>query len=68
MTVKAEITFMVYGQNNVGMPERRNVEISQQDFGACNSSNRNNNEQLLSWAKNLFPSAKKVLITSATRI
>jgi hypothetical protein len=62
MTVKAEITFMVYGQNGSGKIEKRTLELSHQDFTACSSSNRDKNEGLKSWAKNMFPSAKDVKI------
>ncbi len=31
-TVKAEVTFMVYGQNGSGKIEKRTLELSHQDF------------------------------------
>ena len=67
-TVKAEITFMVYGQNGVGKIQKRILELEHQDFIACTSSNRDKNEQLNVWAKNMFPTAQKVKIQTASKI
>jgi hypothetical protein len=68
LSVNAEITFMVYGQNSTGKVEKRTMELSHQDFIACTSSNRDKNEQLKSWAKMMFPSAKEVKIQTARRL
>lgn len=67
-TVKAEITFMVYGQNGVGKIEKRVLELGHQDFIACTSSNRDKNEHLKSWSKALFPTSKNVKIQTARRL
>lgn len=67
-SVNAEITFMVYGQNGSGKIEKRTMELSNQDFIACTSSNRDKNEQLKSWAKMMFPTAKEVKIQTARRL
>ena len=68
MTVKAEITFMVYGQNGSGKIEKRTMDLSHQNFIACTSSNRDKNESLKSWAKMMFPTAKDVKIQTARRL
>ena len=67
-TVKAEITFMVYGQNGSGKIQKRVMELEHQDFIACTSSNRDKNEQLISWTRTLFPTAKEVKIQTARQI
>lgn len=67
-TVKAEVTFMVYGQNGSGKIEKRTMDLSHQDFIACTSSARDNNEQLKSWAKTMFPTSKEVKIQSARKL
>lgn len=68
MTVNAEITFMVYGQNGTGKIEKRTMELSHQDYIACTSSNRDKNEQLKSWAKSMFPTARDVKIQTARKL
>lgn len=67
-TVKAEITFMVYGQNSVGKIEKKVLELGHQDFIACTSSNRDKNQQLKNWSKALFPASKDVKIQTARRL
>lgn len=68
MTVTAEITFMVYGQNGAGHIEKRVMELDIQDYTACTSSNREKNEALKAWAKGLFPSSKDVKIQTARKL
>lgn len=68
MTIKAEITFMVYQQKGAGRIEKRTMEMSQQDYIACTSSRKNDdNSPMKSWAKNLFPSAYDVKIQTITK-
>lgn len=67
-SITAEVTFMVYSQNGVGRPEKRILELTHQDYIACSSSNRDKNEQLKSWGKMMFPTAKDVRIQGAKRI
>lgn len=59
---------MVYGQNGSGKIEKRIMELSHQDFIACTSSNREKNDQLKSWSKNLFPTSKDVKIQGIKKI
>lgn len=68
MTVKVEITFMVYRQAGVGNIETREFEVSQADLSALSSGNKNENPQLKSWALNQFPSAKKVQILTTKKL
>lgn len=65
-TIKAEVTFMVYSQNGVGRPEKRQMELTFEDFTNCTSSL--GKEKLRPWAKMLFPSAKDVKIQGARKI
>ena len=68
MLVNTEIVFMVYGQNGSGKIEKRILQLSHQDYIACTSSNRNNDEKLKNWAKNMFPTAKDVKIQTARKL
>ena len=67
MTINAELTFMVYQQRGAGRIEKRTMELSLQDYTACTSSNRNDNNQLKSWAKNMFPTAYDVKIQTISK-
>lgn len=63
--IKAEVTFMVMQQNGTGHTEKRILDLSQQDFDACNNTVKK--EQIKGWAKMMFPSAKDVKIQFATK-
>ena len=67
MSVKAEVSFLVY-HNGIGRIEDRTMELSDQDYTACSSSDRNDNEQLKSWAKMMFPTAEDVKIQYVTQL
>lgn len=66
MTVKAEVTFMVYRTNGTGHTEKRIMELTDYDFNACNRADRN--EKLKGWLITLFPAAKEVKIQTTRRI
>ena len=67
MTITAEISFMVFGQNGAGHIEKRVIEMDIQDYTACTDSNREKNAALKSWAKSMFPTAKDVKIQTARK-
>ncbi len=64
--VKAEVIFMVYGQNGSVHIEKRALELQVEDYIACSSPT--GREKLSSWAKIFFPSAKDVKIQGAKKI
>ncbi len=64
--IKAEVTFMVYGQNGSGHIEKKTLELQVEDYIACSSPN--GRDKLSSWAKMMFPSAKNVIIQGAKKV
>lgn len=68
MTKKTEVTFMVYGKNGTGKIEKKFFDLTANERIACSSSNRDKNNELMSWARNQFLDAKDVKIITAREI